>query len=363
MNTAKPNTNPLLNDDIWLAVDSQILGGIETHILELASGLIQFKQKVRVVLLTEYSDSQPILSKLELAKIPYNFLSELSNCKGNANVLTQLRCALKLHRPALIHTHGYKASVVSRLACLHCKWIAPPKSTVQVSTYHAGEAPVGKVKLYDMIDRFTASLSDLNFAVSKDIANKIPSKTHVLNNFVALQSCPTRFGENIAFVGRLSHEKAPDRYIELAKNFPQHDFHLYGSGPMTSQLDKMAGGNIWLHGHIDDMNSVWSDIDVLIITSRFEGLPMAALEAMSRGIPVISTNVGALDSLIISNENGWIGNDMTELSHALNIWLLASEPTKSAIRTKARQTIERRFSLQAVIPQYLEQYQTVLEQS
>lgn len=361
MNIAKSNNNTLLNDDIWLTVDSQVLGGIETHILELASGLIQFKQKVRVVLLAEYSGSQPILSKLKLAKIPYNFLSELSNCKSNVNVLTQLRCALNIHQPTLIHAHGYKASIVSRFACLHCKWTAPPKSTVQVSTYHAGETPVGKVKLYDMIDRFTAFLSDLNFAVSKDIANKVPSKTHVLNNFVALQSYPTHFGKNIAFVGRLSHEKAPDRYIELANSFPQHDFHLYGSGPMTSQLKKLAGKNIRLHGHIDDMNTVWSDIGVLIITSRFEGLPMAALEAMCRGIPVISTNVGALESLIISNENGWIGNDMTELSHCLNDWLFASEPTQNTMRTKARQTIESRFSLQAVIPQYLEQYQTVLD--
>lgn len=360
MNTTKLKSKPALNNEYWITLDSQVFGGIETHVLELAAGLIQFKQNVRVVLLTEYANSQPIISKLKSADIPFNFVSELSSGKPHTNILKHFYSAIQQHQPKLIHAHGYKASIISRLACLQCKWHSQSHPPAQMTTYHAGETPKGKVRFYDMLDRFSAFMSNRNFAVSHDIAHKIPDKTVVLNNFVSLPPYPKHFGKNIAYVGRLSHEKAPDRYLALAQYFPNDHFHLYGSGPMAAELKPLATENVLFHGHIDDMNAVWDNIGVLLITSRFEGLPMAALEAMSRGIPVISTNVGAISSLIEHDKNGWIGSNVEALRQSLNSWLTLSEVHKAEVRKKARQTIEHHFSIQAVIPQYLEQYEDVL---
>lgn len=356
MNTAKRKSEGVLKKEHWITLDSQVFGGIETHVLELALGLLQYKQNVRVVLLTEYSESQPIIEKLKSANIPFNFLWELSTSKPEVNVLAHFQSAIKEHHPILIHAHGYKASIISRFACLQCKWKPNCDAPTQMTTYHAGETPRGRVKIYDMIDRFSAFLSKQNFAVSEEIAHKIPHKTVVMNNFVSLSPYPRRFGKNIAYVGRLSHEKAPDRYLSLAQDFPHHHFHIYGSGPMMAELKPIATENVIFHGHIDDMNTVWENISVLLITSRYEGLPMAALEAMSRGIPVISIKVGAISSLIAHKENGWVAPNLDALNQALNGWLMLSEQQQMIFRQKARQTIESHFSLQAVIPLYLAQY-------
>ncbi len=333
--------------EIWLTLDSRIFGGIETHVLELAFGLIQFGAKVRVVLLSQYPE-QPITEKLARRDIAFNFVAELSGLDHKAGQLSHFRNAVKKHQPALVHAHGYKASVVTRLASLHCK------CTTQITTYHAGETPSGLVRLYDLADRYTAFLSDNCFAVSQAIANKVPRHCVVLNNFIQLPDMPQKFGHNIAFVGRLSIEKAPDRFISLAQRFTDQHFHLYGSGPMETELSQNKANNITFHGHIKEMEQIWPDVTLLVIPSRFEGLPMAALEAMGRGIPVIATDVGALDTLIQHNKNGWLGSSIEELGGYLSNWLAMTEGQQHHFRIQARAAVKSGFSSEAVIPAYLD---------
>ena len=200
-------------------------------------------------------------------------------------------------------------------------------------------------------------------ALDTNLKEKIPSATTMLNNFVTipqdtmnqasqpqeLSSDSCRFG----FVGRLSHEKAPDRFLDLANRFPNHHFHLFGDGPEREQLESLKTDNCTFHGHQQNMNKVWQSIDVLIIPSRYEGLPMAALEAMSLGIPVIATAVGNLPQLINHSENGYLTNDAKELEACINIWLSLSQNERSTLRQQAIETINKTYSPQAVIPQLL----------
>ncbi len=75
---------------------------------------------------------------------------------------------------------------------------------------------------------------------------------------------------------------------------------------MRAALEAEHAACVTFHGFRADMEAVWPDIDLLIIPSRAEGLPMAALEAIARGIPVIATDVGALASVIGDGEAGWL---------------------------------------------------------
>lgn len=105
------------------------------------------------------------------------------------------------------------------------------------------------------------------------------------------------------------------------------------------------------------MNAVWNNIGVLIISSRYEGLPMAALEAMSRGIVVFSLNVGRLSDLIEDGSNGFIAPDILNLIDKLNHWITMSTYTQSLIRKKAIKTISEQYSSQSIIPILIERYQ------
>jgi glycosyltransferase involved in cell wall biosynthesis len=177
----------------------------------------------------------------------------------------------------------------------------------------------------------------------------------VLDNFIDTHGLRPALGEQIAFVGRLSHEKGPDRFLRLARRFPRTIFHCYGTGPMAAELKTQAPGNLRFHGLQTDMSCVWPDIGLLIMPSRYEGLPMAALEAMGRGIPVIAHDVGDLSRVIDHGSNGWLApqGNIEGLAAGLEQWLSMGRDEQKPIRMAAADKIEHCFSARAVIPEVL----------
>lgn len=332
------------SNDVWLIIDSRQFGGIETHVLQLAYGLIQHHQSVKVWLVSCYQPRSPICDKLDALNIDYDYLG--ANLLSALLSLTQ---KVKKQRPLVVHAHGYRASILAKLAKLITRH-------PQISTYHAGETPHGRMKLYDWLDRISASISDNALVVSHAIADKIPARTLYVNNFIDSQAIPFSHGQSVAFVGRLSAEKAPDRFCRLACHFPTQQFDIFGSGPLEHTVTAMAGQNVDCHGYQSDMWAIWPTISVLVISSDFEGLPMVALEAMGRGIVVISTCVGELPTLISDGENGLLAQDEAELREKLQCWLSLSDATQNAMRVNAANTIRHHYSQHVIIPKLLKIY-------
>ncbi|TMX71434.1 glycosyltransferase family 4 protein [Vibrio rotiferianus] len=335
---------------IWLLIDSRIFGGIESHILELAKGLKLFGYRPLVIFTNHYDTHSILHQKLSNEHIECAYLDQLSSNGQKKRLFQQLSSAVMQHRPDVIHTHGYKAALVARVAKILSRTF--PKL---ISTFHAGESPTGKVWLYDFVDRYTGFVSNSRFAVSKEIQRKLPCSSILLNNFVSLPRNIPNY-QQIAFVGRLSHEKGADNFIQLAKLNPNTNFSIYGDGPDRAQLELNAPNNITFYGHQKNMDKVWSNIDLLVISSRYEGLPMAALEAMARGIVVLSFSVGRLPELIVDGSNGFLAKDVRALSDKLSLWATLPEAQKTQVRQKAIETISNNFSTESVIPKLVQYY-------
>lgn len=333
-----------INSALWLLLDSQHSGGIETHVLELADGLKQHNINVQVVFLNNYG-VHPLRSALKHRHI------DTISLDGSIRSLWN---ELRKQSPALIHTHGYKAGIFGRLC-------ARLSSTPVVSTYHSGERCYGKLALYNLLDQYSASLATKVYVVSPAIGLRLGVSSDLTNNFIATRTLKISKGKKVIFVGRLSHEKGPDIYLRLARCFPQESFHIYGTGPLEQELKDSASNNVYFHGQQDDMASVWSETGLLIMPSRFEGLPMAALEAMGRGIPVMAFNVGALSNLIEPKQNGWLVEPMKleHLSQYFQQWLDMAPTTKEHYKHAARSTVEKYFSTQSVIPELIRTYQQI----
>ncbi|MFH0287420.1 glycosyltransferase family 4 protein [Vibrio owensii] len=339
--------------EVWILLDSRIYGGIESHVVELATGLQSFHVNVRVVLVVEYDPPAPLVDKLNQAQIPVSYLWHLCPKSERSKTIPvkQITGAVAEHQPSVIHTHGYKAALLARSAKLFTRTF--PRL---ISTYHAGETPTGKVWAYDWLDRYSARLSDHSFAVSQAIQDKLPTQSELLNNFVTIPEQHCRYKE-IAFVGRLSHEKGADRFIDIARQIPDVEFSIYGDGPEKPRLAESAPTNVIFHGHQSDMDAVWRNISVLVISSRYEGLPMAALEAMARGIVVISLDVGRLPDLIQDGQNGFLAHDIPVLTDKINSWLEMSHSEQYPMRHKAIETIKAHYSSRSIIPILIERYQ------
>ncbi len=328
---------------IWLVLDSRNFGGIETHVLELAKGLIKHQIQVEVIFLANYGH-HPITPLLRQHNIPFRML--------RFGLLSLIK-ALFIESPTLVHTHGYKAGIYGRVAGVLT-------ARTLVSTFHAGECVSGKLAVYDFFDRLSSVLSHSLIAVSNQISARLTHQCTVLNNFVSVEQ--QRFpGNQIAFVGRLSYEKGPDSFIELSSCFKQRLFHVYGDGPMREQLEKKAGDNVIFHGHQANMAQQWQNIGLLVMPSRNEGLPMAALEAMAHGIPVCAYNVGSLNQLI-NDCNGWLAQagDIKSLRYAISQWLSYSLKRKFSLSRRARKRIVNKFSDVTVVPDVVDCYNQAL---
>ncbi|ELP5729477.1 glycosyltransferase family 4 protein [Vibrio vulnificus] len=335
--------------EVWLLLDSLVYGGIESHVEQLARALKSQHIAVRVLLTNKYKRRPDIMNNLRQAGVQINYVSQLS---GNHPMpVMQLAVALKRHKPLVLHTHGYKANIYARLA----RMMSFPNLRL-VSTYHAGEQKTGKLWLYDLLDRYSSFISDHRFAVSQAILSTLPFTAEQTNNFVSVNESASKTQEKIGFVGRLSYEKAPDRFVELAEHFPSQHFHLFGDGPEREALETLANDNVHFHGFASDMATVWSTLSVLVISSRFEGLPMAALEAMANGVAVIAMQVGDLGRLIEDGKNGFLANNEPQLAQALNRWLGMNPKQRRVLLDNARNTIALNYSPQAVLPQLLSAY-------
>lgn len=329
---------------IWLLLDSKQPGGIESHIFQLALGLHTHNAPVKVIFLTDYGD-HPLRNALHKHNISTMSLD---------GKFFSLWKAMSVARPLVIHTHGYKAGIYGRILARLCKLPV-------ASTFHAGETTSGKLGFYCWLDKLTARLAHLIFAVSPQIATSLPGDTRLADNFIDMRDIQISNGNQLAFVGRLSKEKAPDRYLLLASQFPELNFHIYGNGPQKNTLQNQAPDNICFHGQQSDMTNIWPKIGLLIIPSRYEGLPMAALEAMARGIPVLAFSVGALDQLIDSDNNGWLvkPGDNKQLANCLHLWTNMSNKQRHYLKKNARKKISQRFSADIAIPELINRYNLI----
>lgn len=329
--------------EIWQLVDARHVGGIERHVSELIAALVVRGLAARAVLYADHAGSQ-WRDLLHRERTPHRVLG------GSFGAL---RTALCEERPALVHTHGYKAGIFGRIA-------GRLAGVPVVSTFHAGERAPWPVGFYQQIDAVTSLLGQ-RISVSQAIAGRLPWRSEVIANFVALPPLETErpLPCRIAFVGRLSAEKGPDLFCRIARAAgPIARWDVYGDGPMRAPLSAEYGDIVHFHGHSSAMEETWRQVGLLLMPSRAEGLPMAALEALARGIPVAGSAVGGLPSLLRGLGGNWLfeAGNVEAAAGAVRRWHDLAPSALAAVRHDARRAVEERFSPSAALPAILSAY-------
>ncbi len=330
---------------VWQIVDSSTIGGIERHMALLTESLLRHGIETQLVLYQDHG-ANPWIDQLDQAGIKARHL------EGTFGGLVR---ALRQDRPVLVHSHGYKANILSRFA-------ARLLGISSVSTFHMGERPVWPVSLYAAVDAYSAVLSE-RIAVSAEIQKRLPYSSTLIANFIALPAARPEFAappQAIGFVGRLSHEKGPDYFCELARRANRDDvaWHVFGDGPMRVDLEARYGDCVTFHGMVTDMATAWPSLGLLVMPSRAEGLPLAALEALAAGIPIVGADVGDLGTVIVEGETGWLcpAHDLETFSRAIAAWLDLDVSSRLALRESAWRHVERNFSERNAVPKLLAIY-------
>ncbi|MTO36363.1 glycosyltransferase [Turicibacter sanguinis] len=175
------------------------------------------------------------------------------------------------------------------------------------------------------------SLILYNVIDSNDLYNKIKLDNNEYEN-------------DIVFLGRMSYPKNPLRLIkiisEVIKVNPKTKVALIGSGEYDNEVKNLIvlqglTQNIKLYGFVQNPYKILNQSKIMIMTSRYEGTPMCALEAIACGLPIITTITDGLSEIIIDGETGFLSNEDNILIDKIN-YLLENESELKEMRKKVK---------------------------
>lgn len=184
--------------------------------------------------------------------------------------------------------------------------------------------------LYKKADGFVFQTEEARSYFSKKIQDKsVVIANPVDDKFFNVNYCGENSKEFIN-VGRLNEQKNQifliESFKEIIKKYPDYKLLIYGDGDMKEELSSYIiknklNDNVKLCGNVDNIENVLKDKKGFILSSKYEGMPNALMEAMAVGVPCISTDCpcGGPRELIKNNINGLLvkSNDKNELVSAM----------------------------------------------
>ena len=197
-----------------------------------------------------------------------------------------------------------------------------------------------------------------NLGVSKELIKEIPS---AIDPSWLNQNIKTSQSLKFLFVGRNERRKGIkeiNKAIELVlKNNLVAEFHFMG--PVEKRFNTSRSNvSIFYHGIIIDekeKKEIYDSCDVLLCPSYSEGMPNVILEAMSRGLAIIATNVGAIRLLVSENNGALLKECKTNLIFdAINKFILMDNNKLIDMKTSSVEKIKEEFLWNNVIEKYIE---------
>lgn len=303
--------------DLW--------GGAESQIHALLSELTRAHANIKIT--AAIMNAGELADRLRALPISVVVLDEKR--QSALGLLLSLTRLINATRPHLVHTHRQKENVLGSLAAMYGRAVSL-RTVHGAPEFTLGSAQVGK-RLFRVLNRVTARyLQAASVAVSEELASRLPrllpgARVEVVENGIDVQAlraavppspADSRGPVRICFVGRLVPVKRIDVFLQVASRLEcrkpgAYEFHVFGDGPLRSQMEQLAERLsikeiCRFHGFVKDVAQQVAHMDVLLLTSDHEGLPMTALEALALGVPVVAHGVGGLPELLDTAETGAI---------------------------------------------------------
>lgn len=166
----------------------------------------------------------------------------------------------------------------------------------------------------------------------------------------------------VGIVGRLDRVKRHDIFLEAAeiilKEFPSVKFLVVGEGAERERIERLIeslklSNEVKILGFRSDIPQINKILDVSVISSESEALPMSILEAMGARVPVVATDVGSVSEAVLDGKTGFLvpPNTPEKLAEAILV-LLRNNRLAKEFGVEGRRVVEDKFSLQKMICDY-----------
>ena len=298
-------------------------------------------------------------------------------CQGQVDrqVLRRIRRLVRETGAEVVHAHGYKADIYSYFALRG-------GITPIVSTCHSWYDNDLLVTLYGMADRLVlrrfAGVVAVSDAVKSGLlkAGVHEERVRLIGNGIDTRPYdrdgePSQEAEGlcVGLVGRLAQEKGIDIFLQAAarvlQEYPSARFVVAGDGPDRQSLEALIDQlgirvSVTMLGQQKDMLEFYRSLQIMVSSSRQEGLPIALLEGMACGLPLVATAVGDVPKIIRNDDTGVLvpAEDVAALAAGI-LDLLHDSARRDRLGRSARRLVAEEFSAASMTAEYLKLYEGV----
>jgi len=362
--------------DLW--------AGAEVHLLALLTYLVRLERFDCSVILFNEGRLAEELRKLSLS------VMVISEKRHNPlTVAYRLANLFRTVRPDIVHTHKYKDSILATIAarCVGVPYV--------IRVVHGMPEPFKglsnvNMSLYTLVDRLAVSwLVDKIIAVSSDIEQALvrvygTARVVCIHNGIDLETVQVRTArldkrkewripDTVALVGtvgRLVPVKGHTVLLEalhiLGKSNRPVNLLIVGDGPLRGHLEdevRRRGLEVVVRfaGHQAESFDFINMMDVFVLPSLHEGIPMVLLEALALQRPVVATRVGGIPEVIQDGQTGLLAEPSDASSLAMLIQQMIEDPSLAvSLGNAGRTRVETEFTARTMAGNTAELYEQVL---
>lgn len=360
-------------------INTAEVGGGAEHLIHLTRGLYSrgFQNSVAV------GRDGPATERLRTVGIPVTVM-------GPMQVTAPFRLAhlLRRMRPDLLHLHGSRAGLAGVLAgrltgvrpiIYTAHAFASKRRLPSGLRWTATQADVLTCRLADRVICLTihdaAAAARNGISISKFIV--VPNGIEAAR-FIVPHDRRTEFGFEpstpvVGMIARLVPQKDPLTFIRMARHVaeavPDARFLLVGDGALRLAVEQALRtlgleGRLILTGFRDDVPELLATMDVVVLSSLWEGLPIVVLEAMAAAKPVVATGLPSLNEVIVDGETGILVpvQDPARLAAAV-VSLIRQPDRRGALGRQGRERVKREFTIEHMVEATINVYRIALPAS
>ena len=310
----RPMTRPLRIVHVISTVEG--IGGAETAMAAVVRASCERGDQVLVlnpfVTATGLQIAERLYAPARVVRFPCRSAAELPI------LLLRVRAGLRAARPDVIHAHLFHAAVL--VAALKRTTTA----ALLLSHQHGDHFMATGQRIHEGLDRWSGRRFERVVGCSQSVADFLlyrygypPSRvTFVRNGWSGAPRAPAPDEEpRIVCVARLraqkDHPSLLRAFAGVLRNVPRAWLDVVGDGPERAALERLADDleireRVVFHGDLLDVWPLLARATVFALSSTYEPLGIAALEAMAAGLPVVASDVGGLREIVRPGETGWL---------------------------------------------------------
>jgi glycosyltransferase involved in cell wall biosynthesis len=343
----------IISGDLW--------AGAEVQVYNLCKALSASKE----IAVTAVIFNPGILhDKLMELGLPVTLADEANT--GALAIAKAIAAHCKAQGTDIVHTHGFKENVLGVLG----KELARVRFSVrtvhgnpehQISWKKPHKWLVNRLEIWMGRTRQQAVIA-VSSQLERALEPLFPGKVHKIFNFVDHEEIQRQWLPldapspgaiaRIGIVGRLVPVKRVDIFIQTIALLNHWGVEctgvVIGDGPQRTELEELSNRlgisqNIEFKGFVDPALFEIRQVNILIMTSEHEGLPMTLLEALALKIPVVAHNVGGIPEVLDFGQSGILVDDHTEQGYASAVKSLLEEERKNPISEDLCSRLAPRF--------------------